>query len=344
MSLQKTGFFLTTLSLFLLYSCNGNKSAHKHLSSIVVNVEKVEQTTDRQPISASANIEGNKTVRLGFMVAGKINYIAANEGEQIKKGELLASLDPEDYQIAEEMASAKLDQTQDEYNRLNELYRRHSLSERNYSKIKNSLRIAKAQHHLKIKNLKDTRLYSPLHGILLKKRVETGEIIDKGIQLFTVADIYTVKANASVPEDELKSVHIGERANVYISALDSVFEGKIVEIGTLADPETRTFSVKVELHNPQLSVRPGMTAEVRFRSDKPVKGLTIPLQAVIHEPDNSFWVYVADSQKHKAFRREVALGKIIGSRVLVQSGLAASDSIVTAGQYRLSNGSSITIR
>jgi Membrane-fusion protein len=147
-----------------------NKAESNTTDVITVIVQKVQYITTNKLLSVSGDVDGKKTLKLGFMVAGKVNYIAAEEGALIKEGQLLASLDPENYSIAKEMADASLEQTQDEYARLEKMYERKSISASDFSKITHALRVAKAQQRLQAKNLADTRLISPITGILLKKR------------------------------------------------------------------------------------------------------------------------------------------------------------------------------
>ena len=343
--LKRYRLAVIALAILALNGCQNRKSANeKSEQPISVRTQKIGETILENTITLSANMEGNKTVRLGFMVPGKIDYIAAEEGEAVQKGELLASLEQESYRIALEMADAQLDQAQDDYKRLNELHKRNSLSESDYSKITNSLRVARAQQHLQAKNLADTRLLSPIKGVLLKKGTEVGEIIDKGLPLFVISDIYTMKANASIPEAELHRIKIGDKASVYLAALDSTVNGKILEIGTLADAATRTFSIKVELNNPDLLIRPGMTAEVKLQTNTRSTVISIPAEAILHDGDNSSYVYVVDTTAGKAFKRMVSLGEIRQNNIQITSGLNENDLLVVAGQFKLHNGSAISIK
>ncbi len=327
---------------FIVVSCKNESTQNQDSTKkIAVKTQKVEFISINKSLKISGNIDGNKTVRTGFLVAGKINYIAAQEGETIEKGELLASLDPESYEIALEMADANLSQMQDDFNRIKELYDRNSVTESDYVKITNGLRVAKAQRRFRAKDLEDTKLYSPIKGVMLKRGVEVGEIIDKGMQIFGVSDIYKVKVIASVPEMELRHVKKGRMADVYIPSLDSTFIGEIIEIGTLADPATRTFNIKIELNNPELLIRPGMTAEVNIQTADVDNRICIPANAVLRDVNNASYVYLVDNGKQKAFKRTISLGNIRDNNIEVMSGLRPDDMIVVSGQHKLSNGALI---
>lgn len=338
-----------TLLLFVgavsLNACkNNNSSKFTEDNAIPVITAPVSKVPVSQDISVSGNIEGNKTVHLGFMVAGKINYIAAEEGQFVQANKLLASVDPENYNIAKDIADVNLDQAKDEYTRLTQMHDRKSIADADYSKITNTLRVAKAQQHLQAKNVSDTKLYSPISGVLLKKGTEVGEIIGTGMPLFVVSDIHIIKVNASVPESELREMHIGNEAKVYVASLSSTFKGKITEIGAVADASSRTFSVKIELKNPDLRIRPGMTAEVNIATGANEQSVSIPADAVLHDVDNSSYVYVADTIKKQAFKRKVSLGNITGNNIEVISGLNTGEQIIVSGQQKLSNGTSIILK
>ena len=141
--------FLIVLIIFLVHGCRSKKSnTDSDTSAIPVVTGSVLKTDSGTEISISGNIEGYKTVRLGFMVAGKIDFIAANEGEVISKGEIISSLDPTSYAIAKELADIQVNQVQDEYDRLKLMHDNKSLSESDFAKISYGLQQAKAQQKL----------------------------------------------------------------------------------------------------------------------------------------------------------------------------------------------------
>jgi RND family efflux transporter MFP subunit len=296
-----------------------------------------------QDIPLSGNIEGNRTLRLGFMVAGKISQINVDEGQSVHKGQLIAALDSTNYSIAKELSDVQVNQAEDEYTRLKLMYERNSISESDFKKIGFALQGAKAQQKLHGKNLSDTRLYSPISGILLKKLAEPGEIVATGMPVLVVSDISKVKVNAYIPENQLHLIKTGQTAHVLVSALGETFAGKVIEVGGAADATTRAFTVKIELPNPGQLIRPGMIAEVSLPSSTQQQVLAIPLSAILHMPGGQACVFVADREKGQAFRRNVSLGSLYGDKVEIVSGLAAGETIVTGGQQKLTNGDKISV-
>ncbi len=329
---------------FMLNACNKKNNVENTEKPIFVETQTISKTLINKKISVSGNIEGNKTVRLGFLVAGKINSISIDEGESISAGKVLASLDPESYIIAKDIADATAEQVQDEYNRLNEMYKTKSISESDFIKISSGLKQAKAQQRLHTKNFKDTKLISPINGILLKKLTEVGEIIGTGMPLFVVSDISTIKVNASVPESDLNKIRIGSEASIYISALDSTFTGKIKEIGSLAEATTRAFTVKIELKNNKLLIRPGMTAEVNINSNEKTDIIVVPANSILHDIDNSSYVYVVDETGKKAIKKEITVRHILGDKIEILSGIEVGEKLIIGGQNKVNNGSLISLK
>lgn len=311
--------------------------------AIPVRTEPADNVTAGWSLSVSGNIDGNQTVRLGFMVGGKINYIAAAEGQAVSRGQLVASLDPVNYSLAKDMADVQVKQVTDEYNRLKIMHDRNSISESDFKKVGFALEQAQTQQKQQAQNLAYTKLYSPISGVLLKKMAEVGEITGVGNPVLVIADISTVKVNAYIPESEIQKIKLGQPATVQIGALDTSFNGKIVEVGSAADPNSRAFTIKIGLQNTRLRIRPGMIAEVRLPMQQNKSLLAVPAEAVLHDTDDQTYVFVADTQQHKAFKRKVTLGQLAENRVEITSGLTAGERVVTGGQQKLTDGAAISI-
>ncbi len=333
------------LIIFLLSGCRAKVGTkERDETSIPVITASVTKNAEGKEISMSGNIEGIKTVRLGFMVAGKVDFIAANEGEPVSKGRLLASLDPASYEIAKELADIQVSQVQDEYDRLKSMHDNKSLSESDFAKVSFGLQQAKAQQKLQAKNLNDTKLYSPIDGVLLKKLCEEGEITGAGIPLFVVSDIRKIKVSAFIPENELHYVKIGQKAEIMISSLGKVYEGIVTEVGSAAEAASREFTIRIEADNPGMLVRPGMIAEVALSSGAENDVLEIPSEALQHDINDQSYVFVADTIKNKAFRRNITSGRLINDKIEVVAGLNEKEVVVAGGQQKLVDGSPILIK
>ena len=341
---RKYVYYFTLLCFTVL--CFGgckNKDTRTETPPILVKVEKISELSHSQDITVSGNVEGNKTVRLGFLVAGRINRVNYNEGEFVRSGQLLATIDSTSYSIAKEIADVQVGQVTDEHSRLKMMYERNSISESDFRKIDYALQGALAQQKLHNKNLSDTRLYSTIDGILLKRLAEPGEIVATGMPILVVSDISKVKVNAYIPENQLQYVHIGQKAQVRIGALEQSFTGDVTEVGSLADAMTRAFTIKIEVANSGQIIRPGMIADVTLPDVSQKTVVSVPASVILRTPEGQAYVFVADEQKGQAFQRYISLGGFYGDKIEVVSGLSEGEIIVTGGQQKLTNGSRITI-
>ncbi len=185
-----------TLASFILFfvACSSKNEGNREqkIKRIAVKTETVASVPGSDELAFSGDVEGTTTVKLGFLVPGKINMISCKVGQFVSRGQLIASLETTDYRLNKQLADVQLKETTDEYRRLKLLHSRGSLSESDFSKMNSSLEKAQLQQQLEAKKLKDTRLNSPIDGILLTKQTETGEIIAMGTPLFVIADISKV--------------------------------------------------------------------------------------------------------------------------------------------------------
>lgn len=325
----------------LLTGCSGGEATPKSHTPVAVEVQELRYESHTDDLVLSGNIEGNATVRLGFMVAGKIQRITAKEGQSVSKGQLLAALDAANYQIANELAGIQVNQTEDEYKRLQLMHNRGSVSEGDFSKIGFALQQAKAQQKLQAKNVSDTRLHATINGVVVRKLAEEGEIVGSGTPVIVISDIDRVKVTAFIPENELRQVQLGQMAEVRISALDTIVSGKITEVGAAADATSRTFTVRIEIENRKHLLKPGMVAEVRFHGNAVRQSLLVPVEAIIHGNDGENYLYVVDATSRKAFKRKVGIGELTGNRIEIISGIQPGDLVVVAGQHKITEGSAV---
>ncbi|QIH34743.1 efflux RND transporter periplasmic adaptor subunit [Sphingobacterium sp. DR205] len=330
-------------SLLFLVACNSKKApSHGETDgAISVDVARVEENTTADDIALSGSIEGMTTVKAGFMVPGKINGISIKVGQFVSKGQLIATLDATNYALNKQLADVQVNEAKDEYQRLKYLHDRGSLSASDFSKMTASFQRSQLQQKLEAKNLSDTRLYAPISGVLLSKEAEVGEIISAGTPLFVVSDIKQVTVIAFVPENELNGLHLGQAAKVAIAAINKSFDGKITEVGSLADATSRSFMIKITVNNDQLLIRPGMIAQAIIGGKDQKKSIQLPLECIMNDLGNQRYVYVVDKTSQKAFKRPVSLGEIIANKIEILSGLSLGETVVISGQTKLSDGSPI---
>lgn len=333
----------TLYALAILGSCANNPGKTSAPAPIGVHVLTVQNNQREETLAYSGTLEPDNTAHVGFAVPGTVSNVAVNEGQPVKQGQLLATIDDTEYSNACAIATAALDQTEDMHRRLETLYKKGSVPEKDYIDIKTRLAQAVASKRISTRHLADTRLYAPMSGIITAKRIERGTMASPGVPAFTIVKTDKVYARVTVPESEVGTIKKGMPASVYIASLRDTVTGTIAIINPQADEITRTYVVKVLLDNPAGNLLPGMLADVRLHTGHSQTIITLPATAVVRDADNITYVFVSSPQ-HTAIRRRVTIGGLHGKdQIIVDNGLSQGDNVVIAGHTRLKDGSPLHI-
>lgn len=309
-----------------------------------VMVKTVKAKSEKVTILVSGVLEADKTVLLSFLVPGKVEIVHVDEGDHVIKGQVLANVEIDDYESHLEIAVAKLLRAQDSYDRLKPLHEDGAITEKDFIEVKTGLAQAKAGCDIARKKVKDTMLRSPVSGIVGMKSVEMGQMISPGMPVFTIVKTDKIYAKVSVPETEIGKIAMGQETLVNIPALaNREVKGRVSMIGVMADPRTRTYTVKAELSNPDYTLRTGMIVETQIVTDMEVEIITVPGKAIVRDADNLMYVYLAEQSNGMAIRRRIFSGSVHKSEIEIKSGLNTGDVLIIAGQHKLTDGAGIVI-
>lgn len=334
------------LAALYLSSCK-QSAAHgekRVLPPVKVSIGKITQVSDNISILVSSFLEAEKTVPISFQVPGKIIKLNVDLGDPVKKNQVVAEVEIDDYQSRLEICQAQVLIAQDAFNRLNPLFEEGVIPEKTLIEISSGLIQAKAGRDIAKKKVRDTKLRAPFSGVIGMKSIELGQMVSPGIPVVTIVKNDRIYACASIPESEIGQLKIGQEARVVVPALKNrKFRGQVERIGAVGDPKTRTYALKILLDNPRFILRPGMIAKVSIETDQKVETLTIPSRAIVRDSHNLTYVFVVDKTKSRAFRKRVFPGSVHRSEIRINKGLEPGDVLVLAGQHKLTDGNEITI-
>lgn len=337
----KISYSISIVVFVILSGCKGETKSNSD-TPIAVSVVPIKKVNRLQELDYSSTIEADNTAQVSFAVSGVVNNVAVQEGQSVNQGQLIASIDATTYSNSLRIADAGYAQALDMYNRLNELYQKGSLPARDYIEVKTKLEQAAANKRISSKQISDSRLYAPMSGIVTHRFIEKGSSAAPGIPAFTIIKTDMVYAKITVPESEVGTLKQGMPATVFIPTLNDSIKGKISIINPQADDKSRTYSVKIRLDNQAHRLLPGMLADVKINPLRNEEVIIVPVTAVVRDADDITYVFAVTNDK-KAIRKRITVGNIIGTEaVIVKNGLNASDVIVTAGQSRLKDGSSVS--
>jgi membrane fusion protein, multidrug efflux system len=311
-------------------------------TAIKVRVEQAKAFDFTQAISYSGSIEAAESIPLSFAAMGTVAAVFVAEGDEVRKGRLLAALNDESAKNAYEMALAALKQAEDAFQRLSPMYKNGNLPEIKMIECETNLNKARSAAAISKKNLDDCRLYAPAAGLIGRRSIEPGMIATPNLASITIIKIQRVYARVAVSENEIASVHKGQAARIHIAALPRPdYTGRVEEIGVVADPLAHSYKIKIGLNNPDNAIKPGMICQV-FVDNKSSHGSVIPVRAVLTSDHGDRFVYVVNSE-NRAVRRVVTLGELLQEAVEIKSGLEKDDRVITSGQQKLIDNAAVEI-
>lgn len=306
-----------------------------------VKIEVVETTAQTGARSYSGTVEESSGSVLSFAVAGTIKQMNVSVGDYVAKGQLIATLDAATLRHSHEIAKATLNQAQDAYNRMGQLHDANALPDIKWVEVQNALSQARNAEAIARKALEDANLYAPTAGYVSEKIADMGMNVAPGMPVVKLVDITPVKVSISIPENEISGIHTNSVARITVGALGGKsYSGRLAEKGVSANPLSRSYDVKFEVPNVDNELLPGMICDVTMATDSVRDVISVPIDAILLDADNSNFVWVAHDGK--ADRRIVETdGMTSGSRIIIKSGLLAGDSIIVSGQQKVSQGTSI---
>lgn len=306
-----------------------------------VSVAEVKLTTLYGGLSYSAKITEKSRVEISFMSSGRVNNVFVKEGNYIKAGDLLASIDPFKYKYELDAANAEQEKAQDLLDRYAKLYAKGSLPEKDYVTAKLQLQQAEATAKTAQLNMANTKVAAPSTGTITAC-IEKGTYVSPGAPAFTLINTDQVYANISVPEGEIGRISVGQACKVTIPTVDKELPATITIVNPEADAASSTYTVKIMLDNPARKLLPGMLANVSISTSGPRNVIAIPSGALIKGINGNNFVYTL-TPDNKAQRADVQVGEHTDSTVVITSGLRPGSRVITAGQQSLNEGDPVSL-
>ncbi|QJD97003.1 efflux RND transporter periplasmic adaptor subunit [Mucilaginibacter robiniae] len=346
---MKKHYLLYLNLVIILSSCSHKKeddrSDAEASARAPVEVLKITTTEDKQVLNLSGTIQSEKTAQVAFSVQGRVASVLTDEGQSVQKGQLLATLDPRDYQYQLEQANANLLQAKDTYERYKQLYEKGSLTPKDYVTAQSQYLMAQANKQTAAKRVSDTRLYAPISGTITGKMTEVGNQASPNAQAFTIEQMDHVNATMTIPESEIGNVMRNNNAKVTVPTLNQTFTGKVTSVNPQGARNSNTYRTKILLNNTSHQLLPGMIAEINLQTNHKAQYITVPPKAVVHDQDGLSYVFLVDSgAQTRAIRRRITVGQAVGDAISVVDGLRSGDLLIVEGQYRLKDGQSVQVK
>ena len=329
------------LILCLTSSCGKNNEKPTLAPPVKVTVLSIREGNIENNKEYSGTVSSSENTTVSFSVSGTITNLYVSEGDKVVKGQLLGKVRDGEFINARNIAEAQLAEAQDAYNRLKKLHDANALPEVKWVEMQQKLKQAQNAVEIADRTLKDTDLRSPVNGTVTKKYADVGQTVLPVEPIFEIVSTQQLTVDIPVTENEIGNFHTGQQASVIFdnSELGS-FEGKVSQKSVVADPLTRSFTVKISISSPNGKILPGMLANVIFESftlsGEDRSAFILPSQSVLLNEDNKSFVWIV--KNNKAERRFVEVDELVADGVLVKSGLQSGDSVIIAGMQKVGTG------
>lgn len=356
--------FSLVLSAMLLVACK--EKAPEQQPPRLVFAMRVADTSGFAERTFPGRASAGKEVNRSFRVSGPLITFPVKVGDKVKKGDILARIDPQDYETALSTLQGQLDRaqasskrSQADLNRVENVYKKDpgAISQADIDKA-NQARDSSAANvrslQASVQNARDqltyTTLKAPFDGIVVETYVENFETVVARQPILRVVDPTSIEFVINVPENLISLAPYVEKITVTFDALPGIkVPATISEIGKEASQATRTYPVTLLMEQPDdAEILAGMAGGARIIARPPddVKGvgIQVPATAVFTGEDMSKnFVWIVDEATGTLSRREVQLGDLAQYGVLIKSGLNPGEWIVTKGVHSLKEGQKVQI-
>jgi membrane fusion protein, multidrug efflux system len=309
-------------------------------AAVPVEVQAVGRHSVASYIETNGTLEAENEVDIVARTSGPIIELSTEEGRRVRKGQLMARIDPAEAQAQVQIAEVALREAERAFDRAKSTFEAQLISQAEYDQARSAKEGAQAALVERQVQLSYTRITAPFDAVVAERTVKLGDNVTPNQKLFRISDFDPLLSKIQVPEKELPRLHKGQPAYLTVEAWPKErFAARVLRISPTVDAATGTLRVTLEVQARD-RLRPGMFASVFLEVERHDGALTIPKSALSLESLGDT-VYVVNGKV--AARRPVKLGFEEADRVEVLSGLAEGDRVIVVGQDGLSDGTPVQI-
>lgn len=336
---------ITTLSACDKPSVNGVEKAQPLRPVRTMVLETIDNTHAHE---FTAVVDASQKADLSFKVSGGLTEILVKEGDNVKKGDVLARLNDTDIAIELTNAKSNFDKAKSDFDRSQKLIKTDYISKSDFDQLKATYNSAKAQLDIAKNNLRYTELIAYFDGVIAKIYPENFQEVNAKSTVMRLHNLRKVKILIDVPQNFIihmnKNSDKGQVSAKFNAIPDQEFPLQLREVATLADEKTKTYRVVFTMDASKgHSILPGMTATVTAKMNLPLEhepAFYLPANVVLKSNNNHF-VYIVnqvEEGKGKVTKKIVTIGEITPQGIEVYSGLTQGDVVITAGMTKVSDG------
>jgi len=308
--------------------------------SIPVSGVVIRLATLEDKITVTGSIIPNESLELKSEVSGKISKISFKEGSQVKKGDLLVSINDEELQAEFQKLKYNLKLLKDGEFRQAKLLEKEAISQEEYDIALTELNTVRAEIKLQEARLAKTRIKAPFSGTIGLRHVSEGSYITPDQAIASLYNLDPAKIDFAIPEKYSNRVNIGDKIYFTTEATPDMSEGRVYAVEPQINQDTRTIHLRASSPNPKNRLLPGQFAKIEIIFNSIDNAIMVPSEAVIPEL-GGHKVYV--NKGGKAESVPVKIGIRTASELEITSGLNENDTVITSGILQIRPGSDVGI-
>ena len=321
------------LALIILLHVASTTAAAQQTTPVIGARVSLEPWSD--PLEALGTLRADESVTLSATVTDTVVEVNFRDGQVVEEGQLLVRLQDDEQQAQLRAAQAQRDERRATVNRLAQLQTRNLAPRADVEDAQARLRQVEAEIQGLEARLRNYRVRAPFDGVVGFRNISVGSLVTPGTELVTLDKVDVVKLDFNVPEVFLAILEPGlPLAARSVAFPDERFDGVVENVGSRVDPVSRSVTVRAELGNPELRLRPGMLMEVIVqRSSR--QAVVVPEAALIPSGDRQFVLVIDEEDENRVERREVKVGERRTGQAEILEGLEAGDLLMAHGVQRV---------
>lgn len=339
-------FFLSSLNIclsFCFFSCKETNENSRIQPVRNVILTEVYSQGDSLTRNFYGVVEEGKNVNAAFMTGGKLLILNKKEGDRVKKGELLASIDDTDYKIGVNQLKVQFQQMTEEKKRMDELFKRHNLAPNDYEKFEAGYEQLKLQLQMANNKLDYTKLYSPSDGFISYKYMQTGELVDAGTPIYKITDDSSLEVTIDLPLQVYLQKNDIKKAIGYTPGVTGQIPLNIESISLDAD-NNQLYHLKLSVPKSySKDLTPGMNISVNLELLNSNSQSTLIPSRAIFDKDGQTFVWIFNDNDSTIHRLPVQVVGVPHNKKSMVNGLTGKEKIVTTGVKQLKDGEKVNV-
>ena len=312
--------------------------------SQLVSTLPVEQETFQHFVEVSGDVQSEKNVLLGAEMMGTVEDIKAEEGEKVRKGELLIRINADVVRNNISEVQTQLDLATAVFDRQKNLWDQKIGTEVQFLKAKADMEALQNRLNSLQAQLAQAQQVAPFSGTVEEVMVRIGETVSPGTPLLRLVSLEDMYIQADVSEAYIGQFSVGDKVEIYFPSLDKTYQTTITAVGQVINPDNRTFTIEARLPEDEDLFKPNLLAVLKVKDFEQEGALVIPTYLVQRDRKGEY-VYVVVEREGVPMveKKHIETGMSYNNETLVRSGLEASDVLVDEGFREVSEGVNVKV-